>query len=111
MRGYEERELNGDWGAQLTAEFTGPTVAESWFGLQQADLRGLVFADAGWVGNRQSDACQPGRTACRLGALGVGLRGAVRQAQFRLDLGHAMATAVRTRRGDNRLHASLSATF
>jgi hemolysin activation/secretion protein len=111
VRGYEEREISGDWGAQLSVELGGPNVADSWLGLQRADLRGLLFADAGWAGNRQSGTCQPGRGACRLGGLGFGLRAAIHQAQLKLDLAHAMAGGAHTRRGDSRVHASVSVTF
>ncbi len=111
VRGYEEREISGDWGAQMSLELSGPNVAETWLGLQRADLRGLLFADAGWAGNQQDGSCQTGRTACRLGGLGFGLRAAMRQAQLRLDVAHAMATGAHTQRGDNRVHASFSVTF
>jgi len=111
VRGYEEREISGDWGTQFSLELSGPNVAESWLGVQRADLRGLLFADAGWAGNRRGDSCQAERSACRLGGLGFGLRAALRQAQLKLDLAHAMASGARTRRGDNRVHASVSVNF
>ena len=54
---------------------------------------------------------RPGRSACRIGGLGVGLRLAMRQVQFKLDVAQAMAEGQRTRRGAHRVHASFSATF
>ncbi|MBP6900353.1 MAG: ShlB/FhaC/HecB family hemolysin secretion/activation protein [Burkholderiaceae bacterium] len=111
VRGYEERELNGDWGTQFSLELSSANVAESWFGLARTELRGLLFADAGWTGYGDGSACLAGRSACRIGGLGAGLRLAMRQAQFRLDLAQAMAGGQRTQRGAHRLHASFSASF
>lgn len=113
VRGYEEREISGDWGTQLSLELSSANLAESWFGLARTELRGLVFADAGWTGYRDASPCQAaaGRSACRIGGLGVGLRLAMRQVQFKLDVAQAMAEGQRTRRGAHRVHASFSATF
>ena len=107
VRGFEERELGGDSGAQLTVEATGPKLGENWGG----EIRPIAFADAGYVANRQGDPCLPGQSHCRMGALGIGLRAAWPQAQLRLDLARAMSTASTTHKGDSRLHVGLSVNF
>lgn len=111
VRGYEERELSGDWGAQATLEVGSTNVAEAWFKWSQADLRAIAFVDAGWAGNRHGDPCQTGRSSCRIGAVGLGARVNWRDVQLRMDLGHALAEGTRTHRGDNRLHAALNFSF
>jgi hemolysin activation/secretion protein len=111
VRGFEERELGGDSGLQLSLEFSGPNVAESWFKLADTELRGVLFADAGWVKNQQGDPCLLNDSQCHMGSLGLGLRAAWRQVQLRLDVARAMSTASITRKGDSRAHVSLSAIF
>jgi hemolysin activation/secretion protein len=113
VRGYEERELGGDSGVQATVEFASPNVATSMnrLGLQQADLRWLVFGDAGWIANRQADDCLPGRSRCHVAAIGVGLRLSWQQLQVRLDLAHALSNAVSTVHGDRRAHFGLAYGF
>jgi hemolysin activation/secretion protein len=107
VRGFEERELGGDSGAQLTAELSGPNLGDK----LGAELRPIVFADAGYVANRQGDPCLPGQSHCRIGSLGVGLRGNWPQAQLRLDLARAMSGATTTHKGDSRLHVGLTVNF
>ena len=115
VRGFEERELSGDSGASLNLEAVGPNWAEgwgaSWAALQGTDLRGLAFADAGAVLNQNDSSCQAGRSRCRMGSLGLGLRAARQDLQVHLDVARAMSTASTTAKGDVRAHFSLLYNF
>lgn len=111
VRGFEERELGGDSGAQLSVEFISPNFGETLFKQTGAELRGLLFADAGWVSNRQGDACLNGRTQCKMGSLGLGLRAGWQQLQLRLDVARAMSTATTTAKGDVKAHFGASINF
>ncbi len=110
VRGFEERELGGDSGAQLSVEAIsaplGPLV-----GQPELELRVLLFADAATVSNRNGDPCLGERSSCRIGSLGAGLRLGWQAWQLRLDVGRAMNSAVTTREGDVRAHFSLSTSF
>ncbi len=107
VRGFEERELGGDSGVQLSLEALSPGL------LQQPglDLRALLFADAGYVANQQGDPCLLDSSHCRMGSLGLGLRANWQQWQMRLDVARAMSTATTTKKGDVRAHLALSAAF
>jgi hemolysin activation/secretion protein len=111
VRGFEERELGGDSGVQLSVEALGPNLGSGLFGQAGPELRALLFADAGYVANRQGDPCLLDRSDCRMGSLGAGLRLNGPQWQLRLDIARAMSTATTTKKGDVRAHAALSATF
>ena len=111
VRGFEERELSGDSGAQITLEATGQNLAERVAWLRGGDLRALLFADGGWVSNRDGYACQVGRTQCAVASLGAGLRLGWRQLQARLDVAVALNDAASTRRGEVRAHASLTYNY
>ena len=111
VRGFEERELSGDSGLSLTLEATGPSYAEKFAWLKGGDLRGLLFADAGWVANKGGYACQLGRTSCSLASLGAGLRMSWRELTARVDVGVALNDAATTRQGGVRAHASLAYNY
>ena len=114
VRGFEERELGGDSGLQLSVEAVSPSFGAlfgSLFGSPELDLRALLFADAATVSNRQGDPCLNGRSSCRLSGLGLGLRSAWHAWQLRLDAARAMTDANTTRKGDVRAHFSLSTEF
>jgi hemolysin activation/secretion protein len=113
VRGFEERELSGDSGATLTLEVTSPSLVSgtgtgSFKGL---DLRLIGFADAGFVSNDDDAPCQAGRSSCKMGGLGLGLRGQWGLWQLRLDVARAMTTATTTVKGDTRAHFSLATLF
>lgn len=111
VRGFDERELLGDQGAQLTLELGSPSLWTSAGATGPADLRALAFADAGWVSNHGSLACLNGDTSCHAGAAGLGLRLSWRNAQARLDAARAFSTGTSTAKGDMRVHASLAFHF
>jgi hemolysin activation/secretion protein len=111
VRGFEERELGGDSGAQLSVEALSPSLGDSLFRQPDLDLRALLFADAGYVGNEQGAPCLLDSSHCHMGSLGLGLRANWQQWQLRLDVARAMSTATTTKKGDIRAHFALSAAF
>jgi hemolysin activation/secretion protein len=110
VRGYEERELSGDSGWQLSLELLSPRLGTDWLPAT-ADLRLLAFADAGEVHNQDGLACRAGVATCRAASVGVGLRMGWGPVQLRADLARAMQGAISTERGDWRAHVALSASF
>jgi hemolysin activation/secretion protein len=111
VRGYEERELGGDSGAQLSLEWAGSPWADGAFGVAGIELHGLAFFDAGAVANRNGDPCLPGKSRCQLASVGIGLRLNRQQLQLRLDVAQALKDAASTMRGDARVHFGLSTSF
>lgn len=114
VRGYEERELSGDSGWQLSLELISPRL-----GVQAlpatTDLRLLAFADAGEVRNQGGLACRSGSSRCKAASVGVGLRLGWGPVQLRADVARALHDAsgasTGTERGDWRGHVALSASF
>ena len=111
VRGFDERELQGDQGAQLTLEIGSPGLLALAGRPGAADLRAVVFADAGWAGNQGSLACLGGHTQCHAASAGLGLRLSWRALQARLDLAQALSTGTSTAKGDLRAHLSLALHF
>lgn len=111
VRGFEERELGGDSGAQLSIEAVSPGFGDRLFGQPELDLRALLFADAAYVANQQGDPCLLDSRHCHMGSLGLGLRANWQQWQLRLDVARAMSTATTTKKGDVRAHFALSTAF
>ena len=116
VRGFEERELGGDMGAQASVEYLTPAAPGTWFaapaaGPQPLDLRAVVFADAGWVRNLQGNPCLSGKAECRMGSLGIGARLQWQQMQVRLDVARAMTTGSSTAKGDVKAHFGLNYNF
>lgn len=111
VRGFEERELGGDSGAQLSIEAHSPSLGDSLFQQPGLDLRALLFADVGYVGNRLATPCLLDSRHCHMGSLGAGLRANWQQWQLRLDVARAMSTATTTKKGDVRAHFALSTAF
>ena len=110
VRGFEERELSGDSGWQLSLELASPRLGADWLP-SGTDLRLLAFADAGEVHNRVGTACKAGSTRCRASAAGVGLRLAWGPVQLRADIAQALQDGSSTERGDWRGHIALAASF
>lgn len=110
VRGYEEREVNGDSGAVASIELTGPDLGSA-IGDTGQSLRLLAFLDAGKVWNRLGTPCLNDRASCLLSSLGVGLRLAAGPWQLKLDLAQAMKATSLTERLDLRLHLQASYTF
>jgi hemolysin activation/secretion protein len=111
VRGFEERELSGDRGLALSLEWLSPNGAARFAWLQGGELRALVFADAGTVANEGDASCLAGRSDCRMGGAGIGLRAGRAAWQLRLDVARAFSTASTTVKGDVRAHAALLYNF
>ncbi len=111
VRGFEERELSGDSGVSLSLEALSTNWAGSLDWLKGGELRALLFADAGFVANQGDSACLAGRSDCRMGSLGVGLRAGRGAWQTRLDVARAFSTATTTAKGDIRAHFALLYNF
>lgn len=110
VRGYQERELSGDSGWQLSLELLSPRLGTDWLP-STTDLRLVAFADAGEVNNRGGTACRAAASRCRASAVGAGLRLGWGPVQLRADVAHALQDAISTERGDWRAHVVLSASF
>lgn len=110
VRGYNEREVNGDSGAVVSVELLGPDLGSA-IGDASQGLRLLAFVDAGKVWNRLDTPCLNGRSTCLLSALGAGLRLTAGPWQLRLDLAQAMKVTALTDRLDLRLHLQASYSF
>ncbi|MBK9136420.1 MAG: ShlB/FhaC/HecB family hemolysin secretion/activation protein [Betaproteobacteria bacterium] len=115
VRGYEERELNGDSGAALSLELAGwnwgASLGERFASLRGFELRPILFADAGAVQNRDDAPCRAGQTRCPATSAGIGLRAGWRDLQLRIDAAHALKDAGVTQAGHERVHASLAFNF
>lgn len=107
VRGYEERELAGDRGAAASVEVVGPDLSRR-TKLASADLRPLVFADAGWVRQRDASPCLGARTSCSLRAVGAGVRMETRRFKGALYVATPLVDGVRTERHHARAHVALS---
>lgn len=110
VRGYEERELSGDRAAHVTLELHGPPWQRDGVGSTDR-LHLLAFADAGRVWNRLDTPCLDTRSVCSLASVGLGGRFSVAGVQLRLDWARALRPAVRTARGDYRVHVQASHGF
>ncbi len=111
VRGFEERELAGDSGLSLSLEAVSANAAGRFEWLKGTDLRALLFADAGFVANQGDSDCLAGRSDCRMGSLGLGLRASRGAWQMRLDVARAFSTATTTAKGDTRAHFALLYNF
>ena len=114
VRGFDERELLGDQGAQLTLELGSPKLipllsSPSLAAL--ADLRAVVFADAGWVSNHGNLVCLGTNTHCHAASAGLGLRLGWRGLQARLDVARALSSGSTTAKGSTRAHFNLAISF
>jgi len=109
VRGYEERELNGDHGVLLRIEAASAGV--EW--AQGMRLQPYVFVDHGWVENRGALPCLGlASTSCRLTGAGAGARLALpRRASATLDVARAMERGSSSAPGDMRAHVALNLAF
>jgi len=115
VRGYAERELNGDLGLQASVELHSPNWA-GWAGLPAAtDLHGLVFVDGAWVQDQNRAGGPPCRSqagsGCSLAAVGLGLRWNWGSWQLRLDLAQALRPGTLSAQGSRRAHAFVATSF
>lgn len=109
VRGYQERELVADSGLLSSVEGLHALLRRD---DGDAALYAAAFADGSLLLNQRHTPCRAQDSRCRIGSLGLGLRGQYQQhLQLRLDAARAYADAQRTARGDYRLHFSLAYGF
>jgi hemolysin activation/secretion protein len=109
VRGYAERELNGDHGMLLRVE-----AAHAGFDWAQGlRLQPYLFVDHGRVENRAGLPCRGlAETSCRLTGAGIGARAALpRRASATLDVARALERGALTGAGEVRAHVALNLTF
>jgi hemolysin activation/secretion protein len=110
VRGYEEREITGDSGATATVELTSPNVLAS-DDRPTTALRLLGFIDAGKAFNRLATPCRLNESSCGLASVGIGARLGHGSLQLKLDIAHALKDAIRTAKGDTRVHFQAICSF
>jgi hemolysin activation/secretion protein len=110
VRGYEEREITGDSAAVASVEVVTPNLLASKDDTTTA-LRLVGFADVGKASNRLDTPCRVGQSSCTLTSVGIGARVAYRSLQLKLDVAHALKDAIRTDRGDTRVHLQAILSF
>ena len=99
LRGYGERELQGDSGISGSAELYTPDFAKATVSTFNS-VRLLAFIDAGQVKNRLDAPCRGQSTSCTLLSAGAGMRLGAGPFQFRLDLAQALRPGVTTKRNN-----------
>ena len=110
VRGYGERELQGDSGISGSAELYTPDFAKA-IGETFSSVRMLAFVDAGRVKNRLETFCRNLSTSCSLLSAGAGLRLGAGPSQFRFDVAQSLRSAVSTKRNDISIHFQASYSF
>jgi len=110
VRGYGERELQGDSGISGSAELYTPDFAKA-IGETFDSVRLLAFVDAGRVKNRLDTFCRNLSTSCSLLSAGAGLRLGAGPFQFRFDVAQPLRSAVSTKRNDISVHFQASYSF
>ncbi|WP_186764558.1 ShlB/FhaC/HecB family hemolysin secretion/activation protein [Comamonas flocculans] len=111
VRGYAERELVGDAGLAASLELRSPLGAWVSGGASGSELLPVLalFVDAGQVSNHLDTQCLAARTRCSLWSAGASAQWSLNQrGLLRIDLARAGADARDTRKGDWKLHFSLS---
>ncbi len=106
VRGFLEREVSNDSGANLNLELYTP----NWCGNGGYQCRALAFYDTGWV--RRNHAL-PGEVASMaIGSAGLGLRMMLsRYANVQLDYAHVVNPGETGRRDANRLHFRVALSY
>lgn len=105
VRGFAEREVANDNGANLNLELYTP----SWCG-NGYQCRALAFYDAGWV--RRNHALPGELTSSAIGSAGLGLRILLnRYANVQLDYAHVVNPGQTARRDGNRLHFRVALSY
>ncbi|WP_193315641.1 ShlB/FhaC/HecB family hemolysin secretion/activation protein [Janthinobacterium aquaticum] len=105
VRGFAEREVANDNGANLNLELYTP----SWCG-NGYQCRALAFYDAGWV--RRNHALPGELTSTAIGSAGLGLRILLnRYANVQLDYAHVVNPGQTARRDGDRLHFRVALSY
>jgi hemolysin activation/secretion protein len=106
VRGYEERELTGDYGFAARIEALAPAMQA----IGGVRLRPYLFVDYGRVSNHKDLPCRiPTETSCRLTGAGIGTRLNIgRNTSATVDIGRAYKDGLTTSSGDVRGHVSIN---
>lgn len=105
VRGFREREVTDDKGAQVSAELYTPDLNQNHPG-SFLSLRGVAFFDAGKVW--RNDPLPRERSSELISSAGLGLRmGMGQYASLKLDYAHVLDGAQITTSGSDFLHALL----
>ena len=106
VRGFLEREVANDSGANLNLELYTPT----WCGSGSYQCRALAFYDTGWV--RRNHALPGEIDSMAIGSAGLGLRLTLnRYANVQLDYAHVVNPGETGRRDANRLHFRVGLSY
>ncbi|KQQ33272.1 peptidase S37 [Duganella sp. Leaf126] len=106
VRGFLEREVASDSGANLNLELYTP----SWCGTGRYQCRALAFYDTGWV---RRNHVLPGEVASTaIGSAGLGVRMLLdRYINAQLDVAHVVNPGHTGRRDANRLHFRVALSY
>lgn len=111
VRGYDEREIAGDYGYVANIELLGPDLAKK-LNSTHVSARPFVFFDYGHVANHEDTACHQTASSCSLSSAGIGARVAVgKWLTGRIDIGHTLEDGRDTASGSTRGHVSLNLVF
>lgn len=106
VRGFGEREVANDSGANLNLELYTP----SWCSATGYQCRALAFYDTGWV--RRNHALPGELDSTAIGSAGLGLRVLLgRHASLQLDYAHVVNPGQTARRDANRLHFRVALSY
>lgn len=106
VRGFLEREVANDSGANLNLELYTP----NWCGEGSYQCRALAFYDTGWV--RRNHALPAEINSMAIGSAGLGLRILLsRYANLQLDYAHVVNPGQTGRRDANRLHFRVALSY
>ena len=106
VRGFLEREVANDSGANLNLELYTP----NWCGDGGYQCRALAFYDTGWV--RRNHALPGEIDSMAIGSAGLGLRILLnRYANLQLDYAHVVNPGQTGRRDANRLHFRVALSY
>ncbi|WP_065310478.1 ShlB/FhaC/HecB family hemolysin secretion/activation protein [Janthinobacterium psychrotolerans] len=106
VRGFLEREVSNDSGANLNLELYTP----NWCGEGSYQCRALAFYDTGWV--RRNHALPGEIDGMAIGSSGLGLRILLgRYANVQLDYAHVLNPGQTGRRDANRLHFRVAISY
>lgn len=113
VRGYAEREANGDQGYLLSNELHAPTISPAaLLGLGSAEddaLQAFAFWDYGRVSEKRPLAGS--KNAWTLSSIGLGMRYQTAYGSLRLAWGHAMPGTGQGENYSDRLHIGLSLAY
>lgn len=113
VRGYGEREANGDQGVLLTNELHAPALSPAallGLGSAEDDALGLfAFWDYGRVSEKRSLAGS--KSAWTLSGVGLGLRYQMPYGTLRLDWGHALPATGLGNNDSDRLHVGFTLAY